>query len=187
MVFLHSFHQGVTLQIPVFARNILEAVLVLLLLGTRLACGNCAPAPQPGWTALVRKRALTIVLIDESITDFVSRDLPIGFCRLSPAQLRHSRRHDIESQAARLTGDWKGKSEGSRLPQVRAQLMQMPRAPWITAESQQKPPRACPQDHETLRADPMPGAQTPPCSPMVGSKVQSHSPSSSVRQWMTSE
>lgn len=177
VVFLQPFHQGVTRQTPGLTGNTLEAFLVLLLPGTTLAGGKCAPAPQPGWAALVRKRALTIVLVDESVTDFVSCDLPVGFCRLSPAQLRHSRRHDVESQAARLAGDWKGKSEESGLPQVGTQHTQMPRARWITAESQQAPPCACPQDHEKLRA----GALTPcqvhrhPLAPRHGGKQSAES------------
>lgn len=139
------------MQILVFPRKGLGAVLVLLL-GTSPACEKCIPAPQHGWAAPVRKRALTVILVNEAITDFISRDLPIGFCRLSPAQLRHGGRHDVESQAARLAGDWKSKSKGSRLLEVRSQLMQMPKAPWITAESQWESLSACPQDHQKLRA-----------------------------------
>lgn len=83
----------------------LGAVLVLLLLGTGPACGMYTPVPPEQGSPARRKQALTIVLVDKSITDFISRDLPIGFCRFSPAQLRHGGRHNIESQAARLAGD----------------------------------------------------------------------------------
>lgn len=120
-------------------------------------CGKCSPVPR---AALDSKRALTVVLINESVADFIRRDLPVGFCGLSPAQLRHSGRDDVESQAARLTGHWKGKDEVLRLLQL-----------------------------GVFMCSELPELQAQGCqlALMWGKRGAEHSPSSSVRQWMMSE
>lgn len=51
---------------------------------------------------------LTVVLVDQSIADLVGCDLAIGLSRLSPAQLGHRRRDDIECQSSWLAGYWEG-------------------------------------------------------------------------------
>lgn len=51
---------------------------------------------------------LTVVLVDQSVADLVGCDLAIGLSRLSPAQLGHRRRDDIESQPSWLAGYWEG-------------------------------------------------------------------------------
>lgn len=74
------------------------------------------PSPSAWLDCPIHKGALTTVLVDRHITDFIGRDVPVGLCRLSPAQLGHGGRHNIESQAPGLAGHWEQKQRGKSGP-----------------------------------------------------------------------
>lgn len=162
MIFLCSFHQEVTCPNPTSQKK------------HAWSCSGSAaaqdwPSPSAWLDCPIHKCALTTVLVDRHITDFIGRDVPVGLCRLSPAQLGHGGRHNIESQAPGLAGHWeqkqRGKSGSSGCPELlRSQL-------GCRADT------LCSQEQQKLRGA---GCRGP-------NSLWGHSPSSSVRQWMTSE
>lgn len=58
-------------------------------------------------------RCLTQVVIDGCVDDLVSRDVAVGLCRLSPADLSHSRTDDIKGQTSGFTRRWRQNQQGA--------------------------------------------------------------------------
>jgi len=57
----------------------------------------------------VPARTLTHFVIDGCVDDLVSRNVAVGLCRLSPADLSDSPTDDIEGQTSRFTRRWRKK------------------------------------------------------------------------------